>query len=251
MYIGKEITRLVSFTELKGEYYIHLEFIGTFKIGKSIRKMIGGKERIIVITDELHTQIPELSEDPLIIDTTIDSLQEEKRLRLMEKGKWREAGWIQGIAVLRSPLRIKKTFIKYKWMKENGFIGPDDKMILENNHQYGTYKSIDKFIKNNHEYIRAIKDANRPTTYKFSKYGVEGEITKKRDGTGTIALFSPKDEEVVIEYLMREDLGKIYEITVNKTRKKYYENIDRNEEERIIYEINHMIESMGGNKFIK
>lgn len=36
MYIGKEITKLVSFTELKGEYYIHLEFIGTFKIGKAI-----------------------------------------------------------------------------------------------------------------------------------------------------------------------------------------------------------------------
>lgn len=39
MYIGKEITKLVSFTELKREYYIHLEFIGTFKIGKAIKKM--------------------------------------------------------------------------------------------------------------------------------------------------------------------------------------------------------------------
>ncbi len=32
-------------------------------------------------------------------------------------------------------------------MKENGFIGPNDKMILENKYQYGMYKSIDKFIK--------------------------------------------------------------------------------------------------------
>lgn len=251
MYIGKEITRLVSFAELNGEYFIHLEFIGTFKIGKSIRKMIKGKERIIVITDELSTKLPELSEDMLIIDTTIDSLLEEERLRLMEKGKWREAGGIQGTAVLRSPCHIKKTFVKYKWMKENGFIGPDDKMILENNYQYGTYKSIDKFIEYNHEYIMAIKDTNRTTTYKFSKYGVEGEITKKRDGTGTITLFSLKYEETVIEYLVREDFGKIYDITVNKTRKKCYEDATGNEAERIIYEINHMIESMGGNKFIK
>lgn len=251
MYIGKEITRLVSFTEVKGEYYIHLEFIGTFKIGKAIKKMIGGKERIIVIIDELITRLPELSEDPLIIDTTIDPLLEEKRLRQIEKGKWREAGWIQGTAELRSPCRIKKTFIKYKWMKENGFIGPDDKIILENKYQYGMYKSIDKFIEYNQEYIRAIKDTNRTTTYKFSKYGVEGEIAKKRDGTGTITLFSPKDEEVVIEYLVKEDFGKIYNITVNKKRKKYYEDIEENDIERIICEINHMIESMGGNKFIK
>ena len=245
MYIGKEITRLVNFAEVNGKYYIHLEYVGTFKIGKSIRKMIEGKERIIVITDELNTQLPELSEDPLIIETKIDSSLEETRIKLKEMGKWMDAGNIPGTAKLQSPCHIKKTFIKYKWMKENGFIGPDDKLIIENNHQYGMYKSIDKFIEYKHEYMRAIKDENRTTTYKFSKYGVEGEIAKKRDGTGTITLFSPKNEEIVINYLVRVGFSKIYDITINKTRKKHYEDIDENETERIIYEINHMIESMG------
>ena len=34
MYIGKGITKLASFTEINGEYYMNLEFIGRRKIGK-------------------------------------------------------------------------------------------------------------------------------------------------------------------------------------------------------------------------
>ena len=37
MYIGKEITSLASFTEINGEYYMNLEFIGRWKIGDLIK----------------------------------------------------------------------------------------------------------------------------------------------------------------------------------------------------------------------
>ena len=86
--------------------------------------------------------------------------------------------------------------------------------------------------------------------YKFSKYGVKGLIEKKRDGTGKMTIYSP-DKKIDIQYVIRDEYSYINEIEIKKVTKKYYsEDIDDKENKRLIAEINNIMYSIGGDKFI-
>ena len=161
------------------------------------------------------------------------------------------SGYVIGEAILKKPYRIKKSFKRYKTLVENGFIGTNDELVLENKSQYGLSRSIRKFLQCNEKYIKAINDNNRTTTYEFSKYGIRGKIEKMRDGIGAMTLYSPSNEEVRIEYLIKEEYDKIFDTIIRSNKNKYYENITQRDKERMLNEINHIIESVGGDKFIK
>ena len=223
MYIGKGITKLASVTEINGEYYMNLEFIGRWKIGDLIKTVKDGKIiRLTIDTKELDVNLKSLSDDHLIIRAIIDEENECDRYGLIHTKWLPKQMFVKASVKLLKPCHIKKTFTKYRWFKENGFIGPDDRLVLENERQYGSYRSIAKFLEYNEKYIKASKYEDRTISYKFSKYGVSGEIKKRMDGRGEMTLYAPNNQVVTIKYLAGIDVDKIYEIKINHNSNKYY-----------------------------
>lgn len=255
MYQAKDIRKLATVTEFNGEYFVNLEFIGRFKVAQINGWMTIKKNekflKIPIIKDiEIDEKIKSLSDDPLRIRMTIDNIQEGKRMKLLGEGNFRDAGFVKYNVTLADPIHVKKTFIKYDWLKENGFIGPDDILVLENEDQYGLYRNIRDFLNFNQDFIKAYKREGRVMIYKFSKYGVKGLIEKKRDGTGKMTIYSP-DKQIDIQYVIRDEYSYINEIEIKKVTKKYYsEDIDDKENKRLIAEINNIIYSIGGDKYI-
>ena len=257
MYKARDIRRIATVIKFNDEYFLNLEYIGRFKVGKIVawaKTEVPGFKRPIPIPIISETMVNEkmrsLSDDPLTIGTMIDSIEEGKRFELIRQKRYREAGYVKANVMLLNPIHVKRTFIKYNWLKENGFIGPDDILVLKNEDQYGLYRNIREFLDKNQDFIKAFKNEGRVISYKFCKYGIEGVVEKRRDGTGKMTMYTPK-EQVDIQYIIRDEDSFIDGISINKKTNKYYgEKVNEKEIRRLTEEINNIIYSVGGDKYI-
>lgn len=173
IYIGKEVTNLVSVCKVKNGIYYNLDFIGNFK---ALEIKVGAR-CIYKVEGRAKTEV---SDDPIKLVEEVDLYD--------ELGK---------NATLSSPVHIKKTYRKYKWLDENGFIGPDDTLILRNRNQYSLFKNCLEFLEEASEYIKVDDYRDRMTVYKFHKYGIDGKIKKHKDGQGEIKLDIPGGENKI------------------------------------------------------
>lgn len=230
-YNGKQITNLVSVCKVGKDVYYNLDFIGNFKasiikirdFNNQQKNLNTNKIEYLYIYTIKGNAKKEVTDDPIKLVDEVNS-------------KYNNFGIN---AILTNPVHIKRSYIKYNWLDENGFIGPDDTLVLRNKKEFSFYKNCLNFIEEIQEYTKVEKYKDRVTTYKFHKYGIEGKIKKHRDGQGEIKFKIPGgDNKISFEYYAN---GIAHNIKTTNYRTKEITNEDKYK----INELNKIIVSLG------
>lgn len=220
--IGKDITNLVSVCKVGKHIYYSLDFIGRFK---------STKKKIRTLNDNLGGAI-------YVIEGKAESHITDDTIVLIEGEKGRFKGLGKSVS-LSKPVHIKESYIKYKWLDDNGFIGPDNTLVLKNRNQFSLYKDCLRFLEDEAEHIKVKEYRDRKVVYRFHKYGIDGEIIKRKDGQGKIKFNIPGgDNKVSFEYYTNG-------IAYNQKVTNYKTKMLTEDEEYRLNELNKIIVNFG------